>query len=142
MCAAILTLFSLPTDRGPSDMTRTPTVFRPSFGRVDMAGSALLSTSLRGRAAVCEDVGSRAMHHCAKKVALQRAVARRVVVQRVGALGGESAGQHGDGAEALERLVEKVARLVLEVLRREEPHGYLHLRARRPCRARRGEFEW
>ena len=68
-----------------------------------------------------EDAGVGAVHLLAGKVLLERAGAGLVVLQRHVPIGREGPGQDRDEAEGrLQRLVEDVAHLVLEVLRRDQ----------------------
>lgn len=61
------------------------------------------------------------MHLLSKEVTLERSIAGLVVLQRHIPVCGERAGKDGDEAKgALERLVEDVAHLVFEVLRRDQ----------------------
>ena len=68
-----------------------------------------------------EDARVGAVHLLAREVLLERALVRLVVLQRHVAISRERAGKHRDEAKGrLERLVEDVAHLVLEVLRRDQ----------------------
>ena len=68
-----------------------------------------------------EDACIRAMHLLAGEVLLKRTIPRLVVLESDEAIGGEGTGEDGDKSEGgLERLVQDIAHLVLEILSRNK----------------------